>query len=337
MGKLIDKMASGLPLKVLRNLSGVKAIFPFYHTVHETPLDYLSKFYVVKNETQFRKDLDFLLANFKPVTLHDLMDDNDIDKRIPSFHLSFDDGLRECYDIIVPLLLEKGIPATFFINPAFLDNKDMFFRYKIALIIENYKKGIITDEDLEVIVFLLKQHLFWKKNLEKSLLSVPYERVMLINQMAKYAKVDLDKFLREEKPYMTTVQVNDLISKGFTIGAHSLDHPIYNRLNIEGQVEQTIQSIQFVKENFKLKYSAFSFPFTDHGVQKKFFEDISRRIDTDKTLLFGTAGIKKDYFDFHLQRIPADDRNIPLEQRIKGEYLYYLMKAPVGKNKIKRR
>jgi peptidoglycan/xylan/chitin deacetylase (PgdA/CDA1 family) len=336
MGKWIDKMASGLSLKLLGKFSGVKTIFPFYHTVHENPPVYLSKFYKVKNENEFRKDLDFLLANFKSISLHDLMN-GDIDKKKPSFHLSFDDGLRGCHDIIAPILIEKGIPATFFINPLFVDNKDMFFRYKVGLIMDNINKGKVNEEDLEVIIFLLEQHLFWEKNIERSLLNVPYERVLLIDQMAGIAKVDLKKFLEQEKPYMSTLQVNDLIAKGFTIGAHSLDHPLYNRLHVEDQVEQTIKSIKQVKVAFNLNYSAFSFPFTDHGVRKDFFDKLAKQTNTGKLLLFGTAGMKKDQYGFHLQRVPAEDRDVPLEQRIKGEYLYYLMKAPLGKNKIKRR
>jgi hypothetical protein len=51
----------------------------------------------------------------------------------PLLHLSFDDGLSACYDTIAPILLRKGVPATFFLNPAFIDNKALMFRYKISL------------------------------------------------------------------------------------------------------------------------------------------------------------------------------------------------------------
>ena len=38
-------------------------------------------------------------------------------------HLTFDDGFRELHDVVAPILLRKGIPATFFVNSAFIDNK----------------------------------------------------------------------------------------------------------------------------------------------------------------------------------------------------------------------
>jgi hypothetical protein len=62
--------------------------------------------YNYRNTVQFEKELDFYLKYFKPVSLDELISKKDSGKKI--FHLSFDDGLKECAEIIAPILLKKG-------------------------------------------------------------------------------------------------------------------------------------------------------------------------------------------------------------------------------------
>ena len=59
-----------------------------------------------------------------------------------SFLLTFDDGFREIYDIIAPILLDKGIPATFFISSGFLDNRELCYQHKASLLVEKVRNGI---------------------------------------------------------------------------------------------------------------------------------------------------------------------------------------------------
>jgi len=57
-----------------------------------------------------------------------------------SFFLSFDDGLREPLDIIAPILKQKGVPATFFVNTATLDNLEMLYRHKASLLVDHVRR-----------------------------------------------------------------------------------------------------------------------------------------------------------------------------------------------------
>ena len=52
--------------------------------------------------------------------------------RTPSL-LTFDDGLSECYQVVAPILKEKGIPATFFLCSAFVDNHELAYRFQEEL------------------------------------------------------------------------------------------------------------------------------------------------------------------------------------------------------------
>ena len=123
------------PISLLVSLTKKKIIVPFYHTVAEQPLPHIKHLYRMKTVEEFQKDLDFLLRYFEPIdveTLYHLHIHKTVPKK-PVFHLTFDDGMKEIYEIVASILLKKGIPATFFINSGFVDNKALFYRHRESL------------------------------------------------------------------------------------------------------------------------------------------------------------------------------------------------------------
>src|SRR5437868_11346983 len=127
-----------LPSSIVKKISPVKTLLPYHHLVSDEDLLHIKHLYAYKSSTQFRNDLDYLLKNFHPVSADELSKAINTGEETPSnsFLLTFDDGFKEVYDVISPILLEKGIPAVFFVNPAFIDNKELFYRCKISLVIE---------------------------------------------------------------------------------------------------------------------------------------------------------------------------------------------------------
>ena len=126
--KTLNSFSSNIPLDYLVKFSNKKLILPFYHTVSDTYLPHVSPLYAVRTTQQFRKDLDYICKYFRPITLQELTEIVRYNKEItePAFHLTFDDGLHEIYSVIAPVLEEKNIPATIFLNTDFIDNKDLF-------------------------------------------------------------------------------------------------------------------------------------------------------------------------------------------------------------------
>ena len=221
------------------------------------------------------------------------------------FHITFDDGLRELYDIVAPILLRRNIPATFFINTDFIDNHDLFYRFKTSILVER----AATD----------------------GMLDIDYIQKKDLDELAEIVGVDFNEYLIKEQPYLTTNEINELIQQGFTIGAHSKNHPLYNLLTQEEQLNQTLESIDFLQQKFNLDYRVFSFPFTDAGVGKEFFRIIESKVD----VTFGSAGLKKDSIVFNLQRIPMET-NSSAEKIVKTQYFYCLLKKMFGRNIITR-
>lgn len=326
---IINKLVDYIPPKSLQKLTGQRLILPFYHAVSNEDLPHIKHLYGVTGVDKFVADLDFLLKYYEPIDYHQFRDLalRNVLPEQPSFLLSFDDGLSEFYSLIAPILKRKGISAICFLNSGFVDNKELFYRYKASLLIEELRKN---PESLR----LLPAD-FDRPKVEQEILAVTYQNKAVLDEIAKSISFDFDSFLAERKPYLNSDQIEELINQGFYFGAHSIDHPEYQLISFEEQIRQTKESVDFVSDRFSVDYKIFSFPFTDYNVSKKFFSYIESNNLVDFS--FGTAGQKKDTSIHNFQRIPFEITGFSARKIHNAELFYYLLKAPFGKNIIRRK
>ena len=331
---ILGIFASGISVRVLTRLTGQNIILPFYHAVCDEDLPHLKYSYNIRTVKQFTDDLEFFLRWFLPITCSDLESIVAGEKKInkPVMAISFDDGLREVYDVITPLLIKKGIPATIFINPAFVDNKVLFYKYKAGLIVDRLVQAKHPESLYEVINSRLGTDIRKKTQMMKMILGMSYEDQSRLDSIAELLELDFLTFLKIRKPYMTVDQIRDLQQQGFQIGSHSIDHPLYSRLNLDEQIRQTKDSLAWITDTFSLDYRYFAFPFTDYGVSGDFFRAVFYPGKPIADIAFGTAGLKKTIYPFYFQRIPVEDSGLRARFFIRGEYLYYMLKGVVAKN-----
>lgn len=292
---------NSIPLSILRSHDGFPPFLPFYHVVSNEKLDYINS-YKIRSVQQFKLELDYLLKHFKAVSLEEIFKSPGKNK----MHLTFDDGLKECSAIIAPILKQKGIPATFFVNPDFVDNKQLFHRFKRAILESN---GLLN------------------KTQKKYFL----HEAFYLDELAKEQNIDFSSY----QPYMSLAEVQALHNDGFGVGAHSLNHPEMWLLSEEEQFTQIVESMNWVVRHFNPKTKAFSFPFTDDGLKMSLFDRLHQENIVDVT--FGTAGLKYDKAKNHLQRIPVEQPlNWSIKKVVHFEYFYYSLRSFFNKNSVKR-
>lgn len=329
---------SVVPVKQLIRLTGQKIVLPFYHTVSDESLPHIRHLYSIRSVKKFSEDLDFFLRHYKPVSLSELLEFVKGSEKMnkPVVALSFDDGLREVYEIIAPILLKKGVPATVFINPAFADNRDLFFKYKASLIIDRLDNINHPKNLYEIINSRLGSTIRSKPAMVRKILNISYEQKNMLDSIAELLDINFETFLKIRRPYMTIAQIQEIMKQGFQIGTHSMDHPLYSSLNLDEQLRQTIESMKWIADTFNPGYRFFSFPFIDDGVTADFFNTIYNKDSKIIDLSFGSAGLKKENYPFHLQRIPMEKSTMGARYFVRGEYVYYFGKSLVGKNVVVR-
>ena len=238
-------------------------ICPFYHAVSDTPLPHISPLYRHRTEQEFRADIEWLLAHYEPIHWYQI----DAYERAhkPAFCLTFDDGLKEFYTIVAPILEEKRVPCLCFLNSAFVDNKDLMFRYKEAL---------------------TKQGINWKQ------------------------------FLHDEQPYLTFEQIQDLQSRGFEFGCHSIDHPHLYTLSLNEQLTQALGCHEYLKAHISVPHRLFSIPFGQEQL-----DPVSVHVlQGTHEAVFGTANMRPGGTNLY-NRISMDDTDASAKNIIVGEYL----------------
>ena len=94
-------------------------LLPSGHIVGDVAPDHVKHLFKIPSLMKFKADIEFLGRHYEPLPLSELarVGQASRERGAPKhFVLSFDDGMREIYDVIAPFLHAKGIPAIFFLN-----------------------------------------------------------------------------------------------------------------------------------------------------------------------------------------------------------------------------
>jgi peptidoglycan/xylan/chitin deacetylase (PgdA/CDA1 family) len=171
-------------------------------------------------------------------------------------------------------------------------------------------------------------------DIKSGILSIHYHHRHLLDEIAQVMDVNFDDYLLMNKPYLTSDQINSLIARGFTIGAHSIDHPFYPSLSLKDQLHQTVESVKEIREKFCLDYGAFAFPHSDSGVPEKFFIESYKSGLVDVS--FGTGGMLDDNIKNHLQRFSLEKPSMPAKNIIAIQYARRIYKTALLGNPVVR-
>ncbi len=334
----------GLVKNILYSLSNKKmidvfknqSIFPYYHVVSNDNLEHINHLFEFKNIDQFKSDVNILLKNYKPLSPKFFLESPNLDN-IPKNHflLTFDDGLSEVYNIIAPILYEKKISALFFINPDYIDSKNYFLRHGISIIIGALLKFEKDEKTLKKINSLLEIYEKSSINLTiSSIKKIDNSKKDILNEISSLLSLNLKEYLHYKKPFLSKDQIKKMIKMGFYFGGHTMSHPMLNSIDFKLQKKEVINSIKWLKSNFDINYSFFSFPFSDKGISKKLINAIFEY--DNSTIIFGNSGIKKDFSKRIIQRFSLEKRNHNTEKLIISENLYKFYNILIGKFNIKR-
>jgi len=322
-----------LSFSILQLFEKSNIFIPYYHLVSDNrSIPHTKHLFRHRDISQFKNDLDFFLIHFEPISLFDLIDSikNHKSFKKKSFLLTFDDGYREIYNIVAPILKSKGIAATCFLTTDFLDNKNLSIRNKASILLEKlYQEKVSVKKKVNKI---FQKYNLKFTNLVTGFFSIPSDKIFVLNEIADLLNISFSEYLKDNKPYLSSSQVKKLLNSGFTIGSHSLDHLLYSRIKFKEQIHQTINSTKTLGNNFLINYRAFAFPYSDHSVSKEFYENLNKYVD----IFFGTSGLMRDNIRKSIQRFPMENDNFDAERILKKLFLSKIFRICFGINQIKR-
>jgi peptidoglycan/xylan/chitin deacetylase (PgdA/CDA1 family) len=323
--------------KHLYNLFKNQTVFPYYHLVSDKKAPHIDYLYQFQSVDQFKKDINYFLTHYKQLAPDDFIKLTLNKEKLPnnSFLMSFDDGLQEIYSVVFPILKEYGMNAIFFINPAFVDNKKSFYRHDIGIIISNLKSNEYESSLMNKICNILSINFISNDDVIYHLKKIKYSERNKVSEILTILNINVQNYLNENKPYVTKEQIQEMIDEGFYFGSHSYSHPPFDNLTFLQQKDEIISSVEWIKNNFGIKYALFAFPFSDKGINLKLIKEVFSY--DENLILFGNSGIKKDVDHRIIPRILLENPNKIAEKVVISENLYKYYNQLIGKYKIKRK
>lgn len=313
----------------------VPLIIPYHHIIGEKAPDHIKHIYEFKSANQFENDLKCLLKYYKSIELKDLLE-NDTPPR-QSFLLTFDDGCREVYESVLPILQKHQVKGVFFLNSNFLDNKEMYYKHAISILIEQIVRNPLSEDAKKTAHKLLNQVGVSTGALIDRLMKIDYQKKEIVPELCDIFKVSIKEYLENNKPYLESWQVNEMISLGHYVGGHSKDHPMYSDISFEEKVIQTIDSVKYLVDRFNLNYRVFSIPHVDDGIEKEFFTEVLEKNKYKIDLIFGNSNLKKEKISSKVyHRIIGENPYLNWKGFLNAHILYNWLLTKLGRNLIVR-
>jgi peptidoglycan/xylan/chitin deacetylase (PgdA/CDA1 family) len=177
--------------------------------------------------------------------------------------ITFDDGLASTFERVFPILHQWAVPATFFISTSHLDNGRMlWFSYLNALCFEGAYDELEVDGDR----FKLTSH-EQRKHARRTLEAIGRISGNPKSFTDELANVyPLPPAIRAEYAGMSYDQLS-LLSQCdyFEGGAHTVSHPFLDRLSMQQQAKEIVESKRQLSDLLGKPVRYFAYPNGDYN------------------------------------------------------------------------
>lgn len=267
--------------KVFKN-TGPTVIY--YHRVHrdENPYNAVRSLSICVNYME--EQIRYLKNNWNIVSLSQIVDHytKKIQLRCNSIAITFDDGFKDNYDLVYPILIKYKVPATVFLTTHFIGTNRLLWWDRIVYILKNLSlnelEKIILDND--VIPASIKQLMIgYKKgdvkvdtliNSFKRLSEM--QRTKVIERVEK--SIDKDFFSSIPRQFLSWGEIREMHKNGITFGSHTRTHPILSQVTLDQAKEEIDVSKNEIEK--KLSQSIYFFAYPDGVLNRKIAELVKK-------------------------------------------------------------
>lgn len=294
-----------IPLWLYKLINSNRLTSFFYHSVSDENLPHIKNIYPVLNIKQFRGALKYISTKYNFVGYKEIEEAYISGIALPkrSAHLTFDDGFIECFTVIRPILLELGIPATFFITTDFIDNI-VFFSANLKSILIEKAKTIKDSNQLFVSESFENQfgnRIKDKKELIEFIKNIGRDEEEDLAQVSIILGFNPKEYIEENPLYLTEEQIKLMHSEGFTIGSHTRSHIKLGLIDEDLMEKEIVESSKEIQKITGQESVPFAFPNTGHGVDREKLKEI-RTKHPFIGLIFDSKGFNEDA-DFIFNRV----------------------------------
>ena len=262
----------------------MKAIM--YHYVREAPsrLPYFRYLHV----EDFARQLDWFAENHRFVTREEFDDACRSGEAPDGVVLTFDDGLVDHHECVLPLLKERGLFGIFYICSAPVERHKLLDVHRIHLILGR----LGGDAAMQRLQLHLREEMLGDahriefrdatyRNQVNDDATTTFKRMLNYWISYEYREPVLDALFEEEFGdqgriaeafYLSPAQIRAMDAAGMIVGSHGANHFLFSKLSVERQREEIAESFEYLSQVLGKPVTTFCYPyggshaFTSHTV-----------------------------------------------------------------------
>jgi len=241
----------------------------------------------------------------------------------PGVILTFDDGFKEHYDIVLPILKARGLYGLFYVPTGHYQNahKELLDVHRIHFLISkcdssNLYKEVSDNIDSSMLetgrAVQFEGELYNNQTNDEKVLK--FKKLMNYYLKYEHKKPILDflakKYLIEheiyDKLYLTTNELSEIEKEGNIVGAHTVSHKVLSRLPVAEQREEIGNSFSFLSKFLKLDVKSFCYPY---GTDKTFNSDtvmVLSDLNVHHAFMFSNSESGREIDRYRLERIDCN-------------------------------
>jgi len=203
------------------------------------------------NVEGIRRQFNYLRRHFRVVPLlrlaEQLASGRKLDRNLVA--LTIDDGRRNCYEFLFPLLKEFGLPATFFVVSSFIRGEDWIWTDKVLWLSEQ------STPPEELIPGKL-DGAFRSLNRMR-----PEDRNLRIESLATSIGATFPKTIPAKYRPCSWTELREMAESGLVeIGSHTVTHPILSSVTDEESWDEVTRSRAQIEEGIGQTVNCFCYP-----------------------------------------------------------------------------
>jgi len=251
----------------------------------------------------FEQQVEYLARYHQVVELGQLLRSVEAGDPIPpnAVSLTFDDGYRDNYELVFPILRRFGIPATIFLTTGFLDGRDVLWNDKVCFALKHTKRTALSLDGQAPRRYGLEtkeERLRAADEILWHLRHIPHaQKLEIIEHLL--CELEIGDFASLQNSMLTWEQVHSMHRQGIMFGSHTVNHPNLTRIPLAEARDEVLISKMNIEEHLGCAIDLFAFPAgttQDYSPElKNLLRDVGYKAAV--TTVFGTNTAETDRFE----------------------------------------
>ena len=272
----------------------------------------------------FRRQLNFFDKKYGFITKEQFCESLETGEAPKGVLLTFDDGFKDHYENVYPILKKRGIFAFFYVPTGHYrtNEKKLLGVHRVHYLKGKYdSKNLLAEAMQNIDSTMLDSGKIKEFDMEiyqgQKNSNSEYKLKRLFNYFLKYEYCNdvLDELMKKyfeegelyDKLYLTDKEMKELHMDNFVVGSHTENHMVLSRLNYNEQEKEIVDSFDYLEQALgKLEIKSFCYPYGTQGTFNADTVKILTELDVHHAFMFSNAESDKKIDKYQLKRIDCN-------------------------------